>query len=229
MSDNHSDLRVRDLHKQFVTAGGTLDILRGVELSLARGAALAVTGPSGSGKSTLLYIIGALDTPTSGTVEVLGQNPFTLNSESLAHYRNRNVGFVFQDHHLLPQCSVLENVLIPALAGAGAGQNEEQRARTLLDRVGLGARLDHRPAQLSGGERQRVAVCRALINQPVLLLADEPTGNLDRETADSVGTLLLELSAEQNAILISVTHSVELAGRFPRRLELRDGKLLEPS
>src|SRR5690606_13801841 len=136
-----------------------------------------------------------------------------------AQYRNKNIGFIFQDHHLLPQCTVLENVLIPTLAGSGAGKPEEERARTLLARVGLGDRLTHRPAQLSGGERQRVAVCRALINQPALLLADEPTGNLDRRTAESVGSLLLDLSREQNTLLICVTHSSELAGRFPRRME----------
>ena len=194
---------------------------------MARGDAVAITGPSGSGKSTLLYILGTLDQPTAGDVRLLGQNPFAINGAALAKYRNANIGFIFQDHHLLPQCSVLENVLIPTLAGSGAGKAEEARATQLLDRVGLGDRLAHRPAQLSGGERQRVAVCRALINQPVLLLADEPTGNLDRATAESVGSLLLELNREQRTLLICVTHSLELAARFPRRMELVDGKLVE--
>jgi lipoprotein-releasing system ATP-binding protein len=158
---------------------------------------------------------------------VLGSDPFAGSEAELAHYRNRNVGFVFQEHHLLPQCTLLENVLIPTLAGSGAGTEEGERARGLLERVGLGGRLTHRPAQLSGGERQRAALCRALINQPVLLLADEPTGNLDRHTAEAVGTLLLEVAREQNALLLCVTHSTELAARFPRQYELADGKLIE--
>lgn len=187
---------------------------------------MAVTGPSGSGKSTLLYILGTLDKPSSGEVQLDGRNLFLLNERQQAEYRNRNVGFVFQDHHLLPQCTVLENVLIPTLAGDGAGLEEVARAKSLLERVGLGERMEHRPAQLSGGERQRVAVCRALINQPVLLLADEPTGNLDRASAEAVGTLLLEIAREQNTMLLCVTHSSELAARFPRHDELRDGKLV---
>lgn len=222
-----SDLCVHQLTKQFTSAAGPLEILRDVELELSRGQALAVTGPSGSGKSTLLYLIGTLDRPTSGTVTIQGQDPFQMADEPLAKFRNRHVGFVFQDHHLLPQCNVLENVLIPALASSGAGPTEEARARKLLDRVGLGERLSHRPAQLSGGERQRVAVCRALINQPLLVLADEPTGNLDQVTAESVGKLLLELNQELQTLLIVVTHSQELAGQFPRHVELKKGRLEE--
>ena len=227
MSDPNSDLSVTGLTKEFATAAEPLEILRGVYLQLKRGDAVAITGPSGSGKSTLLYIIGTLDRPTDGNVRILNVNPFEMNAAALAKFRNQNIGFIFQDHHLLPQCSVLENVLIPTLAGSGAGQIEEDRARRLLDRVGLGPRITHRPAQLSGGERQRVAVCRALINEPALLLADEPTGNLDRATADSVGSLLLELSREQNTLMICVTHSSELAARFPRHMELRNGKLAD--
>ncbi|MCH7987594.1 MAG: ABC transporter ATP-binding protein [Planctomycetes bacterium] len=227
MSDANSDLTLSEITKEFSGVAGTLQILRGVELNLKRGNALAITGPSGSGKSTLLYIIGTLEQPTSGSVNILGDDPFTLGAAELADFRNRNIGFIFQDHHLLPQCTVLENVLIPTLAGSGAGKDEEQRARKLLERVGLGDRITHRPAQISGGERQRVAVCRALINQPALLLADEPTGNLDRSTAESVGSLLLELSKEQNTILICVTHSSELADRFPLHSELLDGKLVK--
>jgi lipoprotein-releasing system ATP-binding protein len=221
-----ADLAVRRLSKSFPTAEGTLSILQGVDLDLARGDALAIVGPSGAGKSTLLYIVGALDTPTAGEVSLLGEQPHALSATEQAQFRNRRVGFVFQDHHLLPQCTVLENVLIPAIPG-GITPALDARARELLSRVGLSARLTHRPAQLSGGERQRVAVCRALINQPVLLLADEPTGNLDRATAEAVGGLLLDLNREQQTILICVTHSHELAQRFPRRCELRDGKLHE--
>jgi lipoprotein-releasing system ATP-binding protein len=226
MSDAPGDLSVRELSKEFPVADGTLPILRNINLDLNRGEALAITGPSGSGKSTLLYILGTLDVATSGSFSILGQDPFALGAAKLAQYRNQNIGFIFQDHYLLPQCTVLENVLIPLLAGSGAGPAETKLAQELLDRVGLSARLTHRPAQLSGGERQRVAVCRALINQPVLLLADEPTGNLDRVTAESIGSLLLELADELNTLLISVTHSVELAARFPRRRELCDGQLV---
>lgn len=218
-------LEVRQLNKEYTTAEGPLSILRDLDLTMQRGEAIAITGPSGSGKSTFLYVIGALDTPTSGSVSLDERNPFTLTSAQQAEFRNRQIGFIFQDHHLLPQCTVLENVLIPTLPAEGSTPDAESRARKLLERVGLGGRINHRPAQLSGGERQRVAVCRALINQPILLLADEPTGNLDRATAESVGTLLLELNREFNTLLVCVTHSAELAGRFPKHCELRDGKL----
>lgn len=226
MSEAPVDLRVSGLSKSFSTAAGDLTILQNVHLEMRRGHAVSITGPSGSGKSTLLYIIGTLDKPTSGTVEILGKNPFDQSEQAMAHFRNESIGFIFQDHHLLPQCSVLENVLIPALAGAGAGDAAEDRAKKLLERVGLAERLTHRPAQLSGGERQRVGICRALINEPVLLLADEPTGNLDRKTADSIGSLLLEIAGEQNTLLICVTHSQELAGRFPDQQELKEGRLV---
>jgi lipoprotein-releasing system ATP-binding protein len=227
MSAVDGALVVDDLAREYATASNRLSVLRGVTLRMNRGEALAVTGPSGSGKSTLLYVVGTLDEPTSGSVSILGENPFAKSTAELAAFRNRHIGFVFQDHHLLPQCTVLENVLLPTLPGTGAGEAEESRARRLLERVGLTERITHRPAQLSGGERQRVAVCRALINQPALLLADEPTGNLDRATAESVGSLLLELNLEQNTLLICVTHSVELASRFPRHAELQDGRLME--
>lgn len=219
------DLQLTHLSKSYATAGGTLSILRDVDLALSRGEGLVVTGPSGAGKSTLLYIVGTLEPPTEGSVRILGQDPFGLSSSALARFRNANIGFVFQDHCLLPQCTVLENVLIPTLAGSGAGPVEETRARALLERVGLGGRVTHRPAELSGGERQRVAICRALINRPSLLLADEPTGNLDRHSAHEVGSLLIELSREQNSLLIVVTHSTELAARFERHVELVDGRL----
>jgi lipoprotein-releasing system ATP-binding protein len=218
-------LQVEGLSKDFPTGAGPLTVLRGIRLRMQRGDALAIMGPSGSGKSTLLHILGTLDRPTSGMVSLDGRNPFTMPERELADFRNRYVGFVFQDHHLLPQCSVLENVLIPTLVSSNKQNDVEKRARGLLERVGLSTRLDHRPAELSGGERQRVAVARALIQQPLLLLADEPTGNLDRHSAQAVGRLLLEMHAEEKTILIVVTHSLELAETLPRRFEMVDGSL----
>jgi lipoprotein-releasing system ATP-binding protein len=195
-----------------------------VSFDLDRGQAVAVMGPSGSGKSTLLYILGTLEPPTAGTVTLDGRDPFRLPEADLARFRNRQVGFVFQDHCLLPQCTVLENVLTPTLvSGDGAGRVE--RARWLLEQVGLAARAAHRPAQLSGGERQRVAIARALVLEPTLLLCDEPTGNLDRQTADGVATLLLDLHRQQGTILVVVTHSSELAARLPQRWQLSGGRL----
>ncbi len=220
------ELDVRRLSKKFSSAAGTLSVLTDVDLQLRRGDAAAVTGPSGSGKSTLLYIIGLLDAPTTGELRINGESPLQLDTSAQARFRNRHIGFVFQDHHLLPQCTVLENVLIPTLAGIPEESDVEPRARQLIERVGLRERIAHRPAQLSGGERQRVAVCRALINRPLLLLADEPTGNLDRKTAEAVGSLLLEVAREQNTMLICVTHSLELAQRFARRYELQEGRLV---
>lgn len=213
-----------DIHKDYPSPAGPLPVLSGVSLRLDRGDAVAVMGPSGSGKSTLLYVLGALEPPTSGTVTLDGQDPFNLREADLAAFRNEKVGFVFQDHCLLPQCTVLENVLVPTLV---ARQRDDfvKRARELLDQVGLSARLDHRPAELSGGEKQRVALARALIGKPLLLLCDEPTGNLDRRSADSVAELLLELHRRQQTILVVVTHSVELAARLPARYELVDCRI----
>ena len=212
-------LEVKDLKKQYTTPRGPLDILSDVSLSLSRGDAVAIMGPSGSGKSTLLYILGALEPPTSGTVTLDGRNPFELSEKELAEFRNKQIGFIFQDHCLLPQCSVLENVLTPTLVTSANG-DYSSRAKGLLSQVGLAERLDHRPAELSGGEKQRVALARALIREPLLLLCDEPTGNLDRNSADRVATLLLDLHREQQTILIVVTHSAELASRFPVRFEM---------
>lgn len=212
-------LEVEHLTKQYDAPGGALTVLRGVNLTLDQGDAACVTGPSGSGKSTLLYILGALEPPGEGEVRLSGQNPFSLSEEELAVFRNEKVGFVFQDHCLLPQCTVLENVLTPTLV-AEDGKDHESKARQLLEQVGLGARLDHRPAELSGGEKQRVAVARALIRDPELLLCDEPTGNLDEQTADEVATVLLDLHRARQGVLVAVTHSQQLAARFPIRFEL---------
>ena len=219
-------LDVEQLCKDYPTRSGPLSVLRDVTFQLDRGEALAVMGPSGSGKSTLLHLLGTLDRPTRGTVRLDGHDPFALSEPQLADFRNQHVGFVFQDHHLLPQCSVLENVLIPTLVnGQAKAADVEKWAAELLERVGLTGRLDHRPAELSGGERQRVAVARALVLRPVLLLADEPTGNLDRGTAKSIGELLLELHRQERTILVVVTHSPELAKLLPRQMEMNDGAL----
>ncbi len=219
-----ADLVVRSLRKEYRHPSGSLPVLRGLSLAIRPGGALAVMGPSGSGKSTLLYILGTLETPTSGSVTICGEDPFALGPEALAAFRNRRIGFVLQDHHLLPQCSSLENVLLPTLAGPSRPEAAD-RARELLRRVGLADRRDRLPSELSGGERQRVAIARALINTPPVILADEPTGNLDRASADRVGDLLLELQDEHDAMLITVTHSADLAARFPARADLVDGRL----
>ncbi len=226
-TEKQHDLVVRGLTREFPSGTGTLSILRGIDMTLDRGEAVAVTGPSGSGKSTFLYVVGVLDEPTGGSVEILGTDPFGLDRKGQAAFRNEHVGFVFQDHHLLPQCTVLENVLLPTLPGPGAGPEQVDRAKGLLDQVGLSERLEHRPAELSGGERQRVAVCRALVNEPELLLADEPTGNLDQDTAEVVGSLLLDLAKAHGTLLICVTHSLELANRFPKRVDLQEGTFVE--
>lgn len=210
--------------KSYPARGGDLVVLRDASLILAAGEAAAIMGPSGSGKSTLLNILGTLERPTSGSVRIGEADPFTLADRELAGFRNLRIGFVFQEHHLLPQCTVLENVLIPTLPRRNA-KNAADRALSLLQRVGLSARLDHRPAELSGGERQRVAIARALINRPSLLLADEPTGNLDRATSEAVADLLMEVHREEHAVLIVVTHSDRLAARFSQRFEIEDGRL----
>ena len=220
------ELVVRDVTKAFPTRGEPLVILRGCSLELSAGENLAIVGPSGSGKSTLLYIIGTLDRPTSGGVTLKGEDPFAFDERRLADFRNQRIGFVFQDHYLLPQCGVLENVLIPTIAAGGATREAIDRARGLVDRVGLGGRLEHRPAELSGGERQRVAIARALVRSPALLLADEPTGNLDRTTAARVADLLVELQTEAGMMLVVVTHSQDLASRMGRCFELDDGRLV---
>jgi len=209
------------------TAGAATPVLKGINLRLSAGEAIAIVGPSGSGKSTLLNIIGTLDRPTAGRVLLDGKDLSALDDRALARVRSQEIGMIFQLHHLLPQCTVLENVLIPTLAGGPEWRAEEPevRARRLLHRVGLSERLNYRPGQLSGGERQRVAVVRALINEPKLLLADEPTGSLDRAAAENLADLLVELNREEGVALIVITHSMSLAERMSRVYELRDGVL----
>lgn len=218
-------LEVAHLSKEYPTPQGKLSILDDVSLSLSRGDAAAIMGPSGSGKSTLLYILGALESPSAGTVRLDGQDPFQLKEKELAAFRNKEIGFIFQDHCLLPQCNVIENVLTPTLVARADNNGAEQRARDLLAQVGLAERIEHRPAELSGGEKQRVALARALIMKPLLLLCDEPTGNLDHKSAEVVASLLLQLHEQQETILIVVTHSAELAAHFPIRYELIERKL----
>lgn len=221
-------LRLAAVTKSFpsVAGGAPRRVLGEIDLEVARGESLGIVGPSGSGKSTLLNIIGGLDAPTSGKVTLAGVDLAGLGPDELAAVRNQEVGFVFQAHHLLPQCTALENVLVPTLVlkDAEARKAAPERARALLQRVGLGDRMDHRPAQLSGGESQRVAVVRALVNRPALLLADEPTGSLDSTTAEELGTLLLELNDEEGVALVVVTHSAHLAQRMGRVLRMRDGR-----
>lgn len=222
-------LQLRDVGKDYQATdeGEKLSVLRDAELSVNAGESLAIVGPSGCGKSTLLNLIGALDSPTAGTVTLDGEDLSAADEGHLADLRNRKIGFIFQAHHLLPQCSVVENVLVPVIARGPADDESVDRAKRLLQRVGLGERLGHRPGQLSGGERQRVAVVRALINQPKMVLADEPTGALDRGSAETLADLLLELNQEEKVTLIVVTHSLELARKMGRTMELRDGRLEE--
>jgi len=225
-------LEARAVSKSYDTPRGPLPILDSLDLRLSPGEALCIVGPSGCGKSTLLNILGALEPPTSGEVTLFGRNPFALSEDAQCAFRNRETGFVFQDHHLLPQCSVLENVLVPTLVARGEGvptpAELQARAGELLLRVGLGERLDHRPAELSGGERQRAALARALILRPRLLLCDEPTGNLDAASASAVADLLFELHGREQTILVLVTHSRDLSARFGERRRLVGGRL-EPA
>ncbi len=217
-------LSARGIVKSYSTPRGDVAVLSGVSLDIQRGEAVSIMGPSGSGKSTLLYILGALDPPTSGTVTLDGQNPYALGEKELSAFRNRHVGFVFQDHSLMPQCTVLENVLIPTLVSR---EKLDYRARALklLDDVGLSGRLEHLPGELSGGEKQRVAIARALVSAPSIVLCDEPTGNLDRKAAESAASLLLDLHRAQGTMLVVVTHNSELASRFPVQYEMADRTL----
>ena len=217
-----ASIKISHLFKDF----GTVEVLRNVSLRITGGTSVVITGPSGSGKSTLLHVIGTLEEPSNGTVEINNINAFALSEPELAQYRNSVIGFVFQDHHLLPQYSVLENVLIPTLAFK-QGSDATERAYQILSRVGLTDRRSHRPAELSGGERQRVAIARALINQPDILLCDEPTGNLDTATTETIANLLFELHRAEKTILIVVTHNLALTSRFDRHLQLADGACLE--
>lgn len=218
-------LEVRHLSKAFQSGNNPIHVLKDVSLSLKSGDSLAVIGPSGTGKSTLLHLLGTLDEPDSGSIQIDGLNPFELNEFELSNFRNSHIGFIFQDHHLLPHLSVIENVLVPSIAHGKACTELIDRANDLLDSVGLTERTTHLPKELSGGERERVAIARALLMKPSLILADEPTGNLDRKTAAQVTDLLTSLPDQHGAILIAVTHSQALADSLQQRHELIDGCL----
>ena len=216
-----------NISKSYQTPGETVEVLKDLTLELADGEAASIVGPSGCGKTTLLNLLGALDRPTSGSITIGNKNIATLSDEEATHFRNHSLGFVFQQHHLLPQLSVLENVLVPRLAGDWQESEKEtaDRARELLTKVGLEHRLNHQPWQLSGGEKLRTAVARALINKPSLVLADEPTGSLDPSSTDTIADLLLDLNRDQKVTLLVVTHNQALAKRIGRTLELRNGQL----
>ncbi len=218
-------LEAIDIRKVYQTLTEEIVVLESVSFSMNAGENLAIVGPSGSGKSTLLQILGTLDAPTSGMVRIGGQDPYQLNENQQARFRNQRIGFIFQDHHLLPQWNVLENTLLPALASGKPSQEVRNRAISLLERVGLKDRMTHLPSQLSGGERERVAVARALVLKPMIVLADEPTGNLDQQSAENIARLLLEVPKEENTILIVVTHSTSLAAQMHKRYELRNRQL----
>jgi lipoprotein-releasing system ATP-binding protein len=217
-------LEVSKLSKEYTTGSKSLPVLSEIDLEMDSGESISIVGPSGSGKSTLLYALGALEPPSTGTITLDGQNPYAMDEPSLAAFRNQKIGFVFQDPHLLPQCTVLENVLIPTLV-APPHPSMETRARDLLAHVGLSPRITHFPHELSGGEKQRVALARALIMQPRLLLCDEPTGNLDRDSTETVASLILELHRSQQNILIAVTHNLEVAAKFALQYRLADTRL----
>ena len=228
-SSSSPALVIEDLVKEFSTSTGPLRVLDKISLELEQGANLAVVGPSGSGKSTFLYIVGTLDQPSAGRILLHGQAPLELSEAELAKFRNEKIGFIFQAHHLLPQLSALENVLVPAIAAQKMSALSTQRAEHLLEQVGLADRMTHVPGQLSGGERQRVAVARALLNSPSLVLADEPTGSLDRHNAERIGELLLDLQQQENVMLVCVTHNDQLANQFSKKVRLDQGKFVSES
>ncbi|MAP88984.1 ATP-binding protein [Candidatus Poribacteria bacterium] len=220
-------LRISKICKSFEHIHHTVSVLQDVSFEVVQCQSLVMTGPSGSGKSTLLHLIGALDKPSSGEIEINGTSLLNLSELELAKFRNQMIGFVFQDHHLLPQYSVLENVLIPTMAFKNMSPNSQKRAIDLLEKIGLSDRISHRPAELSGGERQRVAIARALINQPSIILCDEPTGNLDHATANTVTSLLFDLHQTEQNILVVVTHNRDLEHRFDRRFVFKENSCIE--
>ena len=225
MTDKNAVLEAQGVFRSFQTGSVILDVLKGVDLEIYQGEIVALIGPSGSGKSTLLHILGALDRPNKGSVNLDSVEVFSLNDKELAHLRNRTVGFVFQFHHLLPEFSALENVMLPKLIAGEGIKKIEKKAIDMLSEVGLKDRKDHKPGELSGGEQQRVAVARALVNDPKIVIADEPSGNLDRNTAESLHNLILELNRNRNQTFVLATHNLELAQRAHRIFRLKDGQV----
>lgn len=225
MTGKNAVLEAKGVFRSFQTGSVILDVLKGVDLEIYQGEIVALIGPSGSGKSTLLHILGAIDRPNKGSVNLDCIEVFSLNDKELAHLRNRTVGFVFQFHHLMPEFSALENVMMPKLIAGEGIKNIENKAMELLNEVGLKDRRDHKPGELSGGEQQRVAVARALINDPKIVIADEPSGNLDRNTAESLHNLILELNRSRNQTFVLATHNLELAQRANRIFKLKDGQV----
>ncbi len=228
MIANGALLRTRGLRKSFLHNGRLLEVLKGIDLDVASGQMVCIVGPSGAGKSTLLHVLGTLDVPTAGQVTVDGLDLARLDGRARAAFRNRTIGFVFQFHHLLPEFTALENVMLPGLIQGQRRDAIDARARKILDEVGLSARLTHRPGELSGGEQQRVALARALVLQPKLLLADEPTGNLDSGTSESIHDLFFQMNAQRGTTMVIVTHNRELAARIPRVVRMRDGTIEAP-
>lgn len=216
---------IKDVYKSYENGPQKVDVLKGISLQVKQAEVVVIMGPSGVGKSTLLHLIGALDLPTSGEINIAGHNVHTLRNDSLARFRNNSIGFVFQFHHLLPEFTALENILIPAMMYGKLSAEKEEYARHILDEVGLSHRLNHKPRELSGGEQQRVAVGRALVNQPKVILADEPTGNLDKKSGESLYSLLLDLNRKLKQTLIIVTHNENMTSQASRVIEMDDGKV----
>jgi lipoprotein-releasing system ATP-binding protein len=229
MNDTDQLLSARDLRKKYKLGRRTVEVLAGVSLDVQRGSFLALRGASGAGKSTLLHLLGGLDTPDSGEIVVSSKNLRQVSSSSLCKFRNKTIGFIFQAYHLLPEFDALENVCMPARMSRHPRNEIARRGKQLLERVGLGARLDHRPYELSGGEQQRVAIARALINEPELILADEPTGNLDSHTGEEILNLLCEIREERKATLLIATHDAKVAERAPHLIQLVDGQIQNSS
>jgi lipoprotein-releasing system ATP-binding protein len=223
---NPLSIKVKNLHKVFELHGKRVEVLKGIDLDIKKGEMLSIVGASGAGKSTLLHIIGAIESPTSGNVFYENEDIFSMNDKRLAEFRNNKIGFIFQFHHLLPEFNAIENTMMPALIRGIKKKEAYKKAANILNKVGLGHRISHKPGELSGGEQQRVAIARALMLKPEVILADEPTGNLDTKTGDAIQELLINLNTELKTILVMVTHNKILADKMPRKISLMDGSIV---